>query len=181
MGGGALAEGSAMSYTVNEKARAIVFSCPHCAAELRRPLNEAGTRQPCPGCMSVVTVPGAEEVRAILRDERREAEDRRRIEAWAHSSAPAPAAAASEDSDAMAFPRAERLLPAPPSREEEALIHAFPAPPLRGDKRSAAAARRPDAAVRADGARFPAARVLLLLLVAALIAWFVAARTAGGW
>jgi hypothetical protein len=82
-----------------------------------------------------------------------------------------------EQESAVEFPRAERLLPAPPSREDEALLHAFPAPLSLADPPSAG--KRADAAASTRGRRFPTARVLLLLVLT-LIVWFVASRAASG-
>ena len=158
-----------MSYTINEKARVVLFACAHCAAEVRRPLTEAGTRQPCPVCMSTLTIPGEQEARAILLEERREAEDRRRIEEWVRSS-PAPA---SPSVDAAPHGAADRLIPTALPSEHEALIHAFPGPSLPAEQRPSPAkpARR-----RRLGAAWP-----VLLLVAGLIFWYVTRGASGGW
>src|SRR3954471_11183853 len=52
----------------------IVYRCDHCAANLKSPLDEAGTSDICPACGAAFIVPGAAE-RDRLRNDKIENEE----------------------------------------------------------------------------------------------------------
>lgn len=69
----------------------IVWSCPQCNAELRSPLQEAGTRQSCPQCKTELLTPGAKELGRIRAEEARQRarEEAQRQQEAAATQAPA--------------------------------------------------------------------------------------------
>jgi len=55
----------------------VTYSCPRCQSPLESPLEEAGTKQPCPTCGVGIIVPGIKE-KLVADQERRGAEARRK-------------------------------------------------------------------------------------------------------